>query len=310
MDDFVRCPQCDDDLPGDDWEQHLGTHGYFKRPDAAPPKEVLQGIEEAAKGEGRHINDDELEVMPDGQAVDSAGKHSTDVNGAPSEPPPSAAEALARRFHEEYERLAPQFGYKTREASAVPWEDVPESNRRLMVAVAEKMLPLLAPVAWRWRRTDLPREPESRRWVYWYPGDPAHHDPRRFIGERDDIAVEAVYTHTALAAAQPDTMTPKEGTMKTERLREVLEKLLRDSDETDDWGNPGRDDDAEFLAPIIEKMLTVDKGMNYDYTVVRDWIDGLMEDDCERIAAASAEGIRLLLHQANERLLPPGGMTC
>ena len=39
MDDFVRCPQCDDDLPGEDWERHLSTHGYFKRPDAAPPKE-------------------------------------------------------------------------------------------------------------------------------------------------------------------------------------------------------------------------------------------------------------------------------
>lgn len=45
-------------------------------------------------------------------------------------------EGLARLFHETYERLAPQFGYKTREASAVPWEDVPDSNKRLMVAVA------------------------------------------------------------------------------------------------------------------------------------------------------------------------------
>ena len=43
-------------------------------------------------------------------------------------------EAIARAFHEAYERLAPQFGYRTREASAVPWEDVPQANRDLMVA--------------------------------------------------------------------------------------------------------------------------------------------------------------------------------
>ena len=37
-------------------------------------------------------------------------------------------------------------------------------------------------------------------------------------------------------------------------LKKTLEKLLRDSDETDDWGSPGRDDDAELLVPIIEQL--------------------------------------------------------
>jgi len=41
---------------------------------------------------------------------------------------------LAKAFHEAYERLAPEFGYKTREESAVAWEDVPEQNKKLMVA--------------------------------------------------------------------------------------------------------------------------------------------------------------------------------
>jgi hypothetical protein len=45
-------------------------------------------------------------------------------------------EDAARLFHETYERLAPEHGYRTREASAVPWEDVPEPNRSLMIAVA------------------------------------------------------------------------------------------------------------------------------------------------------------------------------
>ena len=51
---------------------------------------------------------------------------------------PSAAE-LAQLFHETYERLAPMYGYKTRHASAVPWGNVPESNKRLMIAVCEEI---------------------------------------------------------------------------------------------------------------------------------------------------------------------------
>lgn len=43
-------------------------------------------------------------------------------------------EGIARLFHETYERLAPDHGYTTRRESAVPWEDVPERNRSLMVA--------------------------------------------------------------------------------------------------------------------------------------------------------------------------------
>ncbi len=38
-------------------------------------------------------------------------------------------------------------------------------------------------------------------------------------------------------------------------VQETLEKLLRDSDETGDWGFPGRDDDAELLAPVFERAL-------------------------------------------------------
>ena len=56
-----------------------------------------------------------------------------------------SAHDLAKEFHETYEQLAPQYGYKTRSESAVPWEDVPENNRRLMAAVmSHVMLPKLA----------------------------------------------------------------------------------------------------------------------------------------------------------------------
>lgn len=50
------------------------------------------------------------------------------------------AEAVARMFHETYERLAPRFGYATREASAVPWAKVPDQNKALMIAVADELI--------------------------------------------------------------------------------------------------------------------------------------------------------------------------
>ena len=50
------------------------------------------------------------------------------------------AEQIAQAFHETYERLAPDFGYKTREASAKPWAEVPEQNRSLMIAVVRALL--------------------------------------------------------------------------------------------------------------------------------------------------------------------------
>lgn len=49
-------------------------------------------------------------------------------------------ENLAQLFHENYERLAPEHGYETRKASAVPWEQVPENNKQLMIAVAGQVL--------------------------------------------------------------------------------------------------------------------------------------------------------------------------
>ncbi len=50
------------------------------------------------------------------------------------------AEFMAKLFHDTYEKLAPEFNYETRKASAKPWFDVPENNRKLMIAVAEKIL--------------------------------------------------------------------------------------------------------------------------------------------------------------------------
>lgn len=53
------------------------------------------------------------------------------------------AEQLACLFHETYERLAPDHGYRTREASAKPWTEVPSQNKGLMIAVAAHLLEML-----------------------------------------------------------------------------------------------------------------------------------------------------------------------
>lgn len=50
------------------------------------------------------------------------------------------AEMIAGLFHATYETLAPDHGYKTREASAVDWESVPENNKALMIATVQHLL--------------------------------------------------------------------------------------------------------------------------------------------------------------------------
>lgn len=82
-----------------------------------------------------------LNRIADAIEAEAAGSIAIETyDGQKTVVPSTRAEALARRFHETYERLAPDFGYETRKASAVPWEQVPENNRRLMTAVASEIL--------------------------------------------------------------------------------------------------------------------------------------------------------------------------
>lgn len=57
------------------------------------------------------------------------------------------AESVAKLFHEAYERLAPAFGYETRRETRLPWEEVPERNRHLMIASTAEVLAFLFPPA-------------------------------------------------------------------------------------------------------------------------------------------------------------------
>lgn len=51
-----------------------------------------------------------------------------------------AAEEWAQRFHEAHERLAPAFGYPTAIAAATPWAQVPDLNKRLLIAVCAELI--------------------------------------------------------------------------------------------------------------------------------------------------------------------------
>ena len=51
-----------------------------------------------------------------------------------------SAEQLAEKFHTLYEGFAPEYGYKTRDQSAVPWAEVPEQNKKLMIRVCRTIL--------------------------------------------------------------------------------------------------------------------------------------------------------------------------
>lgn len=57
-------------------------------------------------------------------------------------PPSPAAKRIARELHRNYEALAPLFGYATRAATAVDWDDenFPKENKALMEATAQALL--------------------------------------------------------------------------------------------------------------------------------------------------------------------------
>lgn len=90
------------------------------------PPRIMNWFWDVAHGEER----DTSELFP----ITAAERAKYEWN--PNTLPP---EELARRFHSTYELLAPEFGYETRKESAKPWAEVPEQNKRLMIAVCAEL---------------------------------------------------------------------------------------------------------------------------------------------------------------------------
>lgn len=139
------------------------------------------------------------------------------MTGPTDEPTEADPYQVARLFHETYERLAPSFGYETRKASAVQWDDVPEQNRRLMVAVADEVLRALvggrsaAPTRDEW--ADAAREllaamhdpMDPSQWLD-ADGNTVLAEFLRIVGEKADRqrrAEEAVLDLLSRSAAEP-----------------------------------------------------------------------------------------------------------
>lgn len=90
-----------------------------------------------------------VELTPLGQFYWQLAKDNL-LGASPAPPaarrsPMPDAESVAKLFHETYERLAPAFGYETREGTRVPWEQVPERNKHLMIATVAEVLAMLFP---------------------------------------------------------------------------------------------------------------------------------------------------------------------
>lgn len=97
------------------------------------------------------LNNHPVELTPMGQFYwqlaksNRIGDSQSTATIARRRSPMPDAESVAKLFHETYERLAPHFGYDTREATRVPWEQVPERNKRLMIATTAELLAMLFP---------------------------------------------------------------------------------------------------------------------------------------------------------------------
>jgi hypothetical protein len=108
-----------------------------ERPDEALRKAVIEamwrslpyGDPDEAKAAASRIFDRAAARLPE-RPDEGSGREWKAEDGEP----------ITRAFHDAYERLAPTFGYKTRESSAVDWEDVPAENKALMRATIATLL--------------------------------------------------------------------------------------------------------------------------------------------------------------------------
>lgn len=50
------------------------------------------------------------------------------------------SEELAKFFHDEYDKLAPRYGWRTQISTQVTFDQLPDNNRALMVAVCEQVV--------------------------------------------------------------------------------------------------------------------------------------------------------------------------
>lgn len=107
----------------------------------------------------------------------------------------TAGEAMARRFHEAYERLAPSFGYATREDTKA--FDPKTPNGRLMIAVCNEIAAQPSAGAQVWCHVV---KYKANGW-----GFAEDEDPDAIDALRADPDYQVVALYDRATAAQPDT---------------------------------------------------------------------------------------------------------
>lgn len=122
-----------------DWERALAATAYLLGLEREPGRMALerQPISDVLVVRGWNNNVDEVDDFA--TLAQTLGKPVFLLRGDQSVASESA-EIIAQMFHEAYEALAPEYGYRTREASAKPWDEVPENNRNLMIATVTAVL--------------------------------------------------------------------------------------------------------------------------------------------------------------------------
>lgn len=132
------CPSC---RPADptEWNPPIGQAGI--EPPGFVPSYVLSPCPTLVAVQEASATPPESTLPAEQAPVEALATDGAEPQGEAQRA--AGASWLAQQFHETYERLAPSFGYETREASAKPWADVPEQNRRLMIAVCAELLPAI-----------------------------------------------------------------------------------------------------------------------------------------------------------------------
>lgn len=161
---FVACPECDD---GDIYYAVLSNGSVCckakgHRLGKLAHRAGTGSSELAAPPDGDGGSASSGRQVQPGSGVNTAShcsvkdRRSEDVHGktARLERHGIGAGEVARWFHEIYEDLAPDYGWKTQLESRKTWDEVPERNRLLMVDVAWRVLCRLAERGFRMTSVD------------------------------------------------------------------------------------------------------------------------------------------------------------
>lgn len=170
-------------------------------------------------------------------------------------------EQIARKFHEFYEEMAPDFGYKTREGSAVLWEEVPETNKNLMRAVCDRIL------------TYLEETLEIRK--------PEHYKVTRIV--EVDVEIESNGDRYLDFTDQEDNL------IELTLPHELVEKFIKDMQVTTDYVDSRnqkaweavekiRELDAINLGTVAQCLKNVPEEFPIHNDLIRSWDDRMMKE--------------------------------